>query len=205
MEFGATYPYKETTPFATSIRELRACLGSHGRTLSGLSRHELMQALPSHARTQQKEFPRWKVQFIRQNRELYIRHKRWIDEWLPRILEFPSSFQKLEWNCKGGERNIWNYILQLRPSGVRVKRPTTAPSLVAMTSTQVPIIASQRRYLTPRECARLQSMDMLKLPKAPTRAFEALGNAVNVQLVMMIAEALLTPNAIGTRLESAAI
>ncbi len=204
MEFGATYPYESTAPFATSTRELRRCHGSHGRNLTNLSRSEMMLALPSHARTQQDAFPRWKVKFISQNRELYQRNKSWIDKWLPNILEFPSSFQKLEWNCKGGERNIWNYILQLRPSGVRVKRPTTAPSLVAMTSTQVPIIASQRRYLTPRECARLQSMDGLKLPKAPTRAFEALGNAVNVRLVMMIAEALLASSDTSIQMERTA-
>ena len=41
-----------------------------------------------------------------------------------RILPFPSSLQKLEWNCKGGERDIWKYVIQFRASGVRVKRPT---------------------------------------------------------------------------------
>lgn len=192
MEFGATYPYEDKTPHATALEELQNCSGSHGRSLSGLSQKELFEALPSHARTQEDRFPEWKIQFIRQNRELYARNRQWLDKWIPQILEFPSSFQKLEWNCKGGERNIWSYILQLRPSGVRVKRATTAPSLVAMTSTQVPIIASQRRYLTPKECARLQSMEKIILPSAPTRAFEALGNAVNVILVTMIAESLLS-------------
>ena len=65
------------------------------------------------------------------------------------ILRFPSSLQKLEWNCKGGARDIWQYVIQFRASGVRVKRPTSSPSLIAMTSTQVPIIAWERRYMTP--------------------------------------------------------
>ena len=47
--------------------------------------------------------------------------------------------------------------------------------------------------MTPRECARLQSMDSLKaLPTSPTQAFQALGNAVNSRVVEMVARALLS-------------
>ena len=73
--------------------------------------------MPSHARVAETTFPEWKVQFIRQNRAIYNRHKHWIDKWLPLILPFPSSLQKLEWNCKGGGRNIWEYVIQFRASG----------------------------------------------------------------------------------------
>lgn len=192
MEFGATYPHEEITPHAIRTRKLRAFRGSHGLPLGGLSASELMAALPSYARVAQECFPHWKVLFIRQNRELYQRHKRWIDGWLPDILEFPPSLEKLEWNCKGEERCIWKYVIQFRASGVRVKRPTTAPSLVAMTTTQVPIIAWQKRYMTPRECARLQSLGSLNyLPDVPTRAFKALGNAVNAEVLERVAGALL--------------
>lgn len=197
MEFGATYPYEDTTPSALSMKKLQSHHGSHGRLLyEARSRFELFEWLPSHARTPQRRFPRWKVGFIRRNREFYERHKSWIDQWKPKIMEFPSSFQKLEWNCQEKDprkevRRLSKYVIQIRPSGVRVKRPTTAPSLVAMTATQVPIIAWERRYMTPTECKRLQSMEELRhLPEKPSKICEALGNAVNVKVARLVAEAL---------------
>lgn len=198
MEWGATYPFENTTPFALKkvwgMAGLKGFKGSHGFKVGTVKSLEgRWKALPSHARTEDMTFPKWKQDFIRQNRQFYEDNKEWIDPWLPKILKFPSSLQKFEWNIKGGERNVWDYVIQFRASGVRVKRRTTAPSLIAMTDTQVPIIGWQKRYMTPRECAKLQSLDSLKeLPKSATRAFAALGNAVNSKVVEMVARALLT-------------
>ena len=191
MEFGATYPYEDSTPYSLSLSELRRYSGSFGQSLNVADRQELFKLLPSHARREDTWFPDWKIKFIKLNRDFYESNKDWVDKWKPKIMDFPSSFQKLEWNCQGEVRDITRYIIQIRASGVRVKRPTTAPSLVAMTATQVPIIAWEERYITINECKRLQSMDDLKhIPLSTAKAYEALGNAVNAEVAKLVAKSL---------------
>jgi DNA (cytosine-5)-methyltransferase 1 len=194
MEFGATYPYEDTTPFALMLEQGEEAFsdyyGTYGASLT-LDGTKLPQELPSHASRQQTVFPKWKTDFIRRNREFYSANAEWINPFLSELRTFPSSWQKLEWNVGGGERSIWKYVIQMRASGVRVKRATTSPSLVAMTPTQVPIIGWEKRYLTPREGARLQSLGDIELPRARKDAYKALGNAVNAEVVSMVAKQLL--------------
>jgi DNA (cytosine-5)-methyltransferase 1 len=199
MEFGATYPYADATPAALQAelgsKSLDKYRGSFGVSLRGHNEETQRELLPSHGRRLEYRFPKWKVGFISQNRAFYEANRGWIDPWLrrSRLWELPSSLQKFEWNAQGGVRSIDRYVLQIRASGVRVKRTNTAPSLIAMTHTQVPILGWERRYMTPQECARLQSLDSLELPASDIQAYKALGNAVNAKVVEEIARPLLTP------------
>ena len=95
-------------------------------------------------------------------------------------------------NCQGEVRDLWEHILQFRPSGLRVKRYRASPSLVAMTSTQIPILGPERRHLSRVEGLRLQGLpDDFLVPDSRTATFRALGNAVHVGVVYEIAARLL--------------
>lgn len=137
------------------------------------------------------QYPSWKRNFILKNNELYVNNRSFIDDWLMRAKQNPLFFgakAKLEWQAgQTKSPNIWNQIFQLRPSGIRVKENTYFPALVAIVQTS--IIGSRKRFLTPRECARLQSFpDNFQPDVKQQQAYKQFGNAVNVGLVKYFAQ-----------------
>lgn len=158
---------------------------------------------PAYAKKRTK-WPRWKFRFIDQNREfakqlLTNMDSTWLRNWLNNLALFSPSMQKLEWNCKGEQPTLYGNILQFRPSGLRVKRLCHVPALVAMTTTQNPIVPiqcdktknilehSQVRYLMPREALQLQGLpyDWI-IPHKKDDAYKAFGNAVHAELVQEV-------------------
>lgn len=141
-----------------------------------------------------EEKPKWERNFILKNNDLYENNKTFIKKWLlkgDRINLFKGSKAKLEWQAgKIDDPTLWNTLMHFRPSGLRVKQPTHFPALVAITQTS--IIGDRKRYITPRECARLQGFpDTFKLPENDKIAYKQFGNAVNVDVVELFARFLL--------------
>jgi DNA (cytosine-5)-methyltransferase 1 len=137
------------------------------------------------------QYPLWKQNFIHKNNELYVANRVFINKWLKRAQRNPLFFgakAKLEWQAGQMDKpDIWKQIFQLRPSGIRVKVNSYFPALVAIVQTS--IIGSRRRFLTPRECARLQSFpDTFKYDIKPAQAYKQFGNAVNVDCVKLFAK-----------------
>jgi DNA (cytosine-5)-methyltransferase 1 len=192
MEFAADYPMETKSPITYSKSYLGRFRGSFGRKLAGMSKGQQLATIPTYARGEAEIFAPWKIRFIKQNRMFYDENQNILKDWLPKVQEFAPSFQKFEWNWQAGSRTLWDKVIQFRASGIRVKNPSTAPSLVALTTSQIPVIAWEKRYMTMRECARLQSMGNLPcLPSSKTRSYKALGNAVNVAVIKKVAEKLI--------------
>lgn len=194
-ELGASYPFEKKTPWATPTRVLIEA--SKLRVPAGTHKSDLLERLPSYAREATPAFRNWKIRYIRLNREWWNAVRPHLPKnWAKQLREFPPSLRKLEWNAKGGERNLWRYVLQFRPSGIRVKRYENSPALVAMTATQIPILGPKRRFITRVEALRLQGFpDSHALPSSRNRAFKALGNAVHVCVAMRVAAKILSLSA----------
>ena len=133
--------------------------------------------------------PSWKRDFLIKNAAFYSAHKDVIDPWAAEwgvfTDAFPASRRKLEWQAQG-TKNLWETFMHLRPSGIRAKRASYVPALVAITQTS--IVGPRQRRLSPREAARLQGLpEWFDFGDQPSRAtYRQLGNGVNVGVVWHI-------------------
>ena len=135
----------------------------------------------------------WKKTYILKNKAIYNAHKEAWDAWMTKhkdLLAKRAVYRKLEWQAgkmKQGDTVLQGHFIQIRQSGIRIKQATTFPTLVAIVQTS--IIGSQGRYITPRECARLQSFpDTQILDEQDKFAYKQLGNSVNVNVVAHVAK-----------------
>jgi len=145
---------------------------------------------------------KWKKTYITKNKAIYNAHKEEWDAWMDKHKDTLSKrkvYSKLEWQAgkmKEGDTILGGHFLQIRQSGIRVKNATDFPTLVAIVQTS--IVGSQKRYITPRECARLQSFpDSHILPEKDQVAYKQLGNSVNVNVVEHVARHILKTDSIG--------
>ena len=137
-----------------------------------------------------KKLPAWKQDYITKNKGIYEKYSTQWDSWYSDnsdLLTRKEIYGKLEWQVGKKKENdsIWNYFIQFRQSGIRVKKTDYFPTLVAIV--QTPIYAKERRYITPRECARLQSFpDSFIMHENDKIAYKQFGNAVNVDVVFTV-------------------
>lgn len=134
------------------------------------------------------ELPEWKQDFINKNRKLYKENKQFIDKWLKKykVRSFIPTYRKFEWQVANKIHDVYEGIIQFRPSGIRVKQPTESPTLVAMV--HVPIIGKYKRRITINEARKLQSFpeNYDFSSESKFNAYKQLGNAVNVEVIYQV-------------------
>lgn len=191
-EFGATYEFENKTPYSTPVNELKEKLGTFGKQIIGNNKNEiLLKFIPRYAAYPENIFPKWKINYIKKNREFYNKYKEYLDEFKLKLEGLEFSNQKFEWSCKGENNNLEDKIVQFRQSGLRVSKSNWFPALTTV-KTQNIYLPKLDRKMSIKEAAQLQSMqNLLHKPGHNNGGYKAFGNAVNVEVVKLIAKNLL--------------
>jgi DNA (cytosine-5)-methyltransferase 1 len=135
------------------------------------------------------EVPKWKANFLYKNSEMYTKFQKQFDNWRVEFGVqtdlFPPSRRRFEWQAQDTP-TLWETVMHFRPSGIRAKKPTYLPALVAITQTS--IIGEKKRRLSPREAARLQGLPegFSFRGQKDSATYKQLGNGVNVGVVWHI-------------------
>ena len=135
--------------------------------------------------------PAWKRNFLEKNSQFYTEHRVTLNRWLKKwnnLEDFPPSRRKFEWQAQDS-KTLWETIMHFRPSGIRAKKATYVPAMVAITQTS--IIGKQKRRITTREGARLQGLpDWFDfVDQVDSLTYKQLGNGVNVGAVYNVIKA----------------
>ena len=130
------------------------------------------------------ELAPWRQDYITKNKPLYKKYKHLWDHWYEEnkeIIKKREIYAKLEWQVGKINNNnfLFNYFIQPRQSGIRVKKAEYFPTLVAIN--QTPIYGKERRYVTARESIRLQSFpEEFKLLEDDKKTYKQAGNSINL-------------------------
>lgn len=194
MEFGRNYDLDNIHPVSKLTKsEIISNLHKEGIECSmRMTKKQLLSHYPPYIRNMTSELPKWKKRFIMKNRRFWEENKTSIgDGWLKITRRFSDTQQKFEWQVGDSvSRNLLDYMIHLRPSGIRVSKLDKIPALVAIS--QIPIIGPWMRKLTPREAANAQSFRQdFVLHEKDNYAYKQLGNTVNVEIVKLIVERML--------------
>ena len=144
----------------------------------------------------------WWTDFVSKNQRFYKEHAEVLDKWFTKwkVADFPESRRKLEWQArrhhpKRSGRTLRDCLIQLRPSGIRVKPPTYAPALVAMAQTPVVGLGETWRRIGPAEAGVLQGFTNYRPWRKVMRgdpsfragaAYKQFGNAVNIGVAALV-------------------
>ena len=189
MEFGRTYDLQNIHPVNELTKsQLFEILSNEGiQANRSWTKSRMLLEFPPYIRKMKTKLPEWKIKFITKNREFWNKHGQIIgNEWLSAIRCMSETHQKFEWHVgKSKSRDIFDYMIHSRPSGIRISNMNRIPSLVAIA--QIPIIGPWGRKISPREAANAQSFKPdFVLHKDKSTAYKQLGNSVNVRVVTEI-------------------